>query len=452
MLAGIRSNPPYFTRAFLISLSLFLSSGLLAQDKDKDKEKPKLKDFGSSLKRIKSDAEKKVAVEVNSKSGSKSDSNDIEVVKVETSLVSNDVLVLDAKGNFVTGLTEKDFVVMEDGQPQQVGMFSLGNSTRVSRSIVLVIDYSGSMTPYLKMSIAAAKVLIDQLQPQDRMAVVTDDVKLLVGFTHDKNLLKSKLDSLKSKARDPAAKSGWFRGHSLQFSALMATLLELFDGEDERPIVIFQTDGDQFFFLHNSPPMPVDPQIANIRQNLEGSTRKREFDRNMAEGRKRNQAYVNFSLDDIYRAAEKVRATIYTVIPGHQLLGRPPAEQLALTRAALDAHLKGVPNSSPTFRQRAGLSDEDLRSRADNVVTTQGALAALSTSTGGWTMFLQKPDDADHIYSSILADINRRYIVGYYPTNKERDGKRRKLDVTVRNHPDYVVLGRRWYYAPTPEQ
>jgi hypothetical protein len=72
--------------------------------------------------------------------------------------------------------------------------------------------------------------------------------------------------------------------------------------------------------------------------------------------------------------------------------------------------------------------------------------------TGGWTMFLEKPEDADHIYSSILSDINRRYLVGYYPTNKEHDGKRRKIDITIRNHPDYLVVGRKWYYAPAADQ
>jgi hypothetical protein len=45
-----------------------------------------------------------------------------------------------------------------------------------------------------------------------------------------------------------------------------------------------------------------------------------------------------------------------------------------------------------------------------------------------------------------------RYIVGYYPPNKEHDGKRRKLELSVRNHPDYTVIGRRWYYAPSPDQ
>jgi len=67
-------------------------------------------------------------------------------------------------------------------------------------------------------------------------------------------------------------------------------------------------------------------------------------------------------------------------------------------------------------------------------------------------MFLEEPSEADQIYSSILADINRRYIVGYYPTKKEHDGKRRKVEVSVRDHPEYKVVGRKWYYAPSPDQ
>src|SRR6185503_16184371 len=78
-----------------------------------DKERPKLKNFGSSLNKTKPDAKK--TPEFNSKS----ESDDIDVVKVETSLVSSDVLVLDAQGNPVVGLTDKDFVISEDGQPQQ---------------------------------------------------------------------------------------------------------------------------------------------------------------------------------------------------------------------------------------------------------------------------------------------------------------------------------------------
>jgi hypothetical protein len=46
-----------------------------------------------------------------------------------------------------------------------------------------------------------------------------------------------------------------------------------------------------------------------------------------------------------------------------------------------------------------------------------------------------------------LADINHRYILSYYPTNKIRDGNLRKVRIEVRDHPDYVVQGRTSYYA-----
>lgn len=80
----------------------------------------------------------------------------------------------------------------------------------------------------------------------------------------------------------------------------------------------------------------------------------------------------------------------------------------------------------------------------------QSALAAVAPLTGGWTEFLERPEEADRIYARIFSDINQRYIVGYYPANKERDGKRRTMDFQVKGHPEYVVYGRRSYFAPGP--
>jgi hypothetical protein len=78
----------------------------------------------------------------------------------------------------------------------------------------------------------------------------------------------------------------------------------------------------------------------------------------------------------------------------------------------------------------------------------QAALAQLSKASGGWISFLEQPEQASAIYSKILSDINNRYVVGYYPTNKVHDGKRRKVSVEVRNHPEYLVWGRKSYIAP----
>src|SRR5687768_9795578 len=89
-----------------------------------------------------------------------------------------------------------------------------------------------------------------------------------------------------------------------------------------------------------------------------------------------------------------------------------------------------------------------LRMRAHDNAKLQEALAAVAPLSGGWTEFLEQPTQAQGIYSRILSDINQRYIVGYYPTNKERDGKRRRISFAVKDHPDYTILGRRSYIAP----
>jgi hypothetical protein len=269
---------------------------------------------------------------------------------------------------------------------------------------------------------------------------------LIQDFTRDKQRLKSKLDSLLGRTGPIYLDNESFPmrhfGKSKQYSALLATLNEVFNNDDQRPIVIFQTDGDQLGFLNNSPLTSDFSGFGNDKKAAEKWRKRFE------------ELRVNFSLDDISRAAEKARATIYTVVPGHQFLGRPIDEQVALVRFYLRESIGGSEPTSRATRDQfeSLLTDEKLRPAAENQAKTQAALSAVSRSTGGWAMFLEEPSQADRIYSSILADINRRYIVGYYPTNKEHDGKRRKIDLTIRDHPEYSVVGRRWYWAPAPDR
>jgi hypothetical protein len=70
--------------------------------------------------------------------------------------------------------------------------------------------------------------------------------------------------------------------------------------------------------------------------------------------------------------------------------------------------------------------------------------------TGGWAVFLEEPAQAASIYERIFSDVNRRYVVGLYPTDKERDGGRRTVSIEVRGHPEYTVCGRKACYALGP--
>ena len=59
---------------------------------------------------------------------------------------------------------------------------------------------------------------------------------------------------------------------------------------------------------------------------------------------------------------------------------------------------------------------------------------------------LATPEDAEGVYSNIFKLISNRYLVGYYPSNQVRDRKLREVKVEVRNHPEYIVTGRKDYF------
>lgn len=417
------------------ALCLLLAASGAARAQQTQEQPPRLKHerFGKSLERLRWDAEQKRATETaRAKKGAGGEEED-EVVRVETSLVVCDVLVLDARGRAVKGLGREDFLITEEGRAQEVGTFALGDSANVPRSIVLIIDYSSSMRPFIANSVIAAKTLVDQLNPRDRMALVTDDVELLVDFTSDKEKLRKKLDGLKRKATSEDFNPGNY-GRSLQYSALMATLRELFDEEDTRPIVIFQTDGDELAWLRDSSvPMYEPPPLPGMSpKSLQAMRARREAGR------------PQFSIADVFKAAERSRATVYTVIPGVRLIGLKPGEEPEKAKALRRAYEASSPVPVNAYTNHV------LEYMVRHWPQHQLALYGLSKLTGGWTNFLEEPSQAAGIYSEIFKDIGNRYVVGFYPTNKERDGKRRRVQMEVRGHPEYTVWGRKSYYAPEP--
>ena len=436
-------------------LNLFIILCLLSGPLALAQQKPKLKDFGSSVKKLKWDPERN-QTSADTDRNPRPASTDDDVIRIDTTLVASDLLVLDRQGRTVKGLVATDFIITEDGKPEPVGHFLLGSNTSVPRSIVLIIDYSGSQFPYIQNSVDAAKVLIDKLGPHDSMALITDDIEMLSDFTTNKTDLKKKLDILIERNRGKKGFLGLGKtniryGLSAQYSALMATLNEMFDKEDQRPIIVFQTDGDEAKYLRNSiitPHVPADipPEwSAAVQANIE------------AELKLQRDGMTEFSLEDVYRTVEKSRATIYTVIPGTKFVGLSPEQQVDAMRQVDDRAMKeSLSTVSKEVReafkarsavQKAGTLAPVLRYRAEEIAKQQSALMEVSNLSGGWTEFLETPAQAQSIYSRIFADINERYIVGYYPKNKIGDGKRHKFNIEVKGHPEYTILGRKFYYT-----
>jgi hypothetical protein len=155
-----------------------------------------------------------------------------------------------------------------------------------------------------------------------------------------------------------------------------------------------------------------------------------------------------FSFADVLRVAEGARATVYTVIPGVRLIGLEKGEEREKQRVFRNVFEESFP-MPPTPYGTASFNSM-LEHMLRVTPQQQHALYELSKLTGGWTDFLEEPSQAAQVYGRILSDINRRYVLGFYPTNKERDGKRRRVQIEVRGHPEYTVWGRKSYYAPGP--
>jgi len=120
----------------------------------------------------------------------------VETIRIDTDLVDLKVSVLGAAGNTALPLLEqKDFVVLEDGAPQEISFFAAADTPF---DLVLLLDLSGSNAKKLKMIRNSAKRFVEATRPTDRIAVVsfTDQPALYSSFTLDRNKLKKSIDEI----------------------------------------------------------------------------------------------------------------------------------------------------------------------------------------------------------------------------------------------------------------
>ena len=101
-----------------------------------------------------------------------------DVVRVNTDLVVLNITVTDKAGEYVPGLRLSDFTIFEDGKevsPQLVSSFSVHESPFAA---VVLLDTSGSMESRLSLARSAAIRFLDRLREEDVAAVYKFDSKV----------------------------------------------------------------------------------------------------------------------------------------------------------------------------------------------------------------------------------------------------------------------------------
>jgi Ca-activated chloride channel family protein len=149
-------------------------------------------------------------------------------------VVNLTVTASDAASHIVGDLSQNDFVVYEDGVPQQLTVFA---HETVPLSVAIMIDVSSSMQPRLRIAQDAALRLVHALSPQDEAEVIAFNhrASVLQDFTSDQAKIA---EAIRSTSAD---------GATALYTALYVALKDLSarrTGDLRRFAIVVLSDGD----------------------------------------------------------------------------------------------------------------------------------------------------------------------------------------------------------------
>jgi VWFA-related protein len=156
-------------------------------------------------------------------------------LKVNVPLVNVDVLVTTKAGQFIPGLKQGNFRVLEDGVPQEVKHF---NVSQAPITAVLLVEFASTNYVFMIQALQASYAFANTLKKDDWVAVTYYDMQphILVDFTQDKKAVYGALNQL----RIPG-----FSETNL-FDALYDTLDRLDRVEGKKYVILVTTGVDTF--------------------------------------------------------------------------------------------------------------------------------------------------------------------------------------------------------------
>jgi len=373
-------------------------------------------------------------------------------ITVNTNLVVEDVTVTGKDGKPISGLTAKDFTVTEDGVAQEIKFCEFQNVqdeadvTPVSakpaenntpsstarakvdsavameikpeppgdlhykdrRLIVLYFDMGAMpVQDQLRAQTAAVKFVATQMHKADLVALISfsDGVHVLQDFTDDRDALLTKINKLFIGEAD-----GFGTTDSDDSSADTGTAF----GEDDTEFNIFN----------------IDRQLAALTNTVK-----------MLGALNEKKVLVYFS-------------------SGIRLQGLDNQAQFAATtNAAIKSNVafwtvdaRGLVAMSPLGNAGAGsnggqgmYSGTSSSAMMSNFSKSQDTMYSLATDTGGKALL----DNNDLSQGIVNAEqsISSYYVLGYYSSNTNLDGKFRKIKITYNGDPTAKITYRAGYLA-----
>ena len=293
--------------------------------------------------------------------------DDLATIKLETTIVTIPVTVLDRNGRYVPQMKKGDFRLFEDNQEQEIEEFT---TVEMPFHVVLMLDTSHSAQFRLDEIQQAAIAFVEQLRPEDRVCVVSfdDRIDLIADFTSDRAQLYRAIRATRTGA-----------GTKL-YDALDGVMAERLKGIQDRKAIVLFTDG--------------------------ADTSSRNADGPRTIERVKSSEVLVYPVQYYSEGALRV-PSLAEEAPGPRAADpTSPFDPAAIYRAARREHALDYGPTSRYLRQ-------------------------LAVSSGGRFHQAETIGNLNQAFAQIAEDLRSQYALSYSPTNPARDGSFRRVRIRV---------------------
>jgi len=354
-----------------------------------------------------------------------------DVVRVDTTLVSIPVSVMDRNGKYIPNLRKEDFRIWEDGVEQQVAYFA---STEKPFTVALVLDTSGSVRFRMEEIQDAAIAFVNQLRADDKVIVASfDDHIRIFPATNDR-----------ARLRDEIQQTRLGSGTKL-YDAVHQVMNELNRIEGRKAIVLF-TDGVDTTSKHSTYESTV-----SEAEELDALIYPVEFD-----------TYSDMGGGWPGGGGSRRGGGGYPGggggYPGGGGGGNPRSGGGGSILDILGAILNGgggggsYPGGGGGYpggggrrggRGGGGWPGGGIGNSREEYERGERYLNDLARVTGA-RLYDSEKQDLSYAFQMVAEELRRQYSLGYYPKNTPHPGERRSIKVRV-NRPELVARTRDSY-------
>jgi VWFA-related protein len=326
--------------------------------------------------------------------------------KTGVDLVNVSVTVTDRNGRFVGGLKREDFVVYEDGKPQEISQF---DADRVPVSLGIALDTSGSMIGEKIVAAQAAlnRFLVDLLGAQDEVFLYRFDSRpdLVSPWTKDRRAVGQQLGSVKPMG-----------GTAIYDTVAEAIPLAQSGGNKKKALVVISDGNDTSSHTRV-------PQLQQVIRESE-------------------VLVYAIGIDASNSGDYSSHSSTSTSKPSSPS-SPPPAQPVPAPFPGAPRPQAPAPKPTPPPPPPHSSSRRTSSSSVDRV--NPDALRALTDESGGRTEIIVSPKDLDPATSGIADELSRQYFLGYI-SPAPKDGKWHTIEVQLRKG-GYLVRARKGFIA-----